>query len=184
MQTAEAAPRTVADYVQLPDDGPRYELIEGELLMAPAPNLFHQRISFNLTLILGNFVEKKRLGKIFVAPFDVIFDEHNVLQPDIIFFSNARVSALTKAGATGAPDLAVEILSRGAEKRDRIQKRKIFARSGVEELWLIHPDKQRIELYRLKENPDQPLQVLKAGEQFQSRLFPGLTIDAREVFAD
>lgn len=183
MQTAEAARSTVADYMQLPDDGPRYELIEGELLMAPAPNLFHQRIAFNLTLILGNYVEKKRIGKLFFAPFDVIFDEHNVLQPDIIFFSNARASALTKAGASGAPDLAVEILSLGAEKRDRVLKRKVFARSGVEELWLVQPVKQRIEIYRLRENPEQPLQSLRAGEQFQSPLFPGLTTAVSEVFA-
>ncbi len=105
------------------------------------------------------------------------------MQPDIIFFSNTRAPALTKAGATGAPDLAVEILSRGAEKRDRVLKRKIFTRSGVEKLWLVQPDTQRIELYRLEENPDQPLQTMKGGEQFQSKLFPGLTIDVAAVFA-
>lgn len=184
MQTAEAGLRTVADYMQLPDDGPRYELIEGELLMAPAPNLFHQRIAFNLTLILGNHVEKKRLGKLFFAPFDVIFDEHNVLQPDIIFFSNARASALTKAGATGAPDLAVEIISPGAEKRDRELKRKVFARSGVEELWLVLPDKKRIEIHRMRESPGRPLQTASGTDRFESRLFPGLTIAVAEIFAD
>lgn len=184
METAAAGLLTVADYMKLPDDAPRYELIEGELLMAPAPNRYHQEILFNLALILGNHVRKKRLGKIYLAPFDIIFDEHNVLQPDIIFFSNARASALTKAGASGAPDLAVEILSPGAEKRDREQKRKIFARTGVEELWLVLPDKHRIEIYRLQENPTQPVQIVKEAERFHSRLFPGLTIDIAEVFAD
>jgi Uma2 family endonuclease len=184
MQTAEAGLRTVADYMQMPDDGPRYELIEGELLMAPAPNLFHQRIAFNLTLILGNHVEKKRLGKLYFAPFDVILDEHNVLQPDIIFFSNARASALTKAGATGAPDLAIEIISPGAEKRDRELKRKVFARSGVEELWLVLPDKKRIDIYRLAENPGRPRLTVSGSDEFESKLFPGLTIAAAEVFAD
>jgi Uma2 family endonuclease len=184
MQTAEAGLLTVADYMKLPDDGPRYELIEGELLMAPAPTRYHQEISFNLTLILGNHVRKKRIGKIYTAPFDVIFDEHNVLQPDIIFFSNARSSALTKAGASGAPDLAIEIISAGAEKRDREQKRKIFARTGVEELWLILPDRRRVEIYRLQENPERPASVITVAGRFESRLFPGLTIKAAQVFAD
>ena len=184
MQTAAAGLHTVADYMKLPDEGPRCELIEGELLMAPAPNRYHQTISFNLTLILGNHVRKKRTGKIYTAPFDVVFDEHNVLQPDLIFFSNARSSALTNAGASGAPDLAVEIVSAGAEKRDREQKRKIFARTGVEELWLILPDRRRLEIYRLQENPDRPARVIGAAERFESGLFPGLTIKSEEVFAD
>jgi Uma2 family endonuclease len=184
MQTAEARSLTVADYMKLPDDGPRYELIEGELLMAPAPNRYHQTISFNLTLILGNYVRKNRLGKIYVAPFDVVFDEHNVLQPDIIYFSRSRASALTTAGASGAPDLAIEIVSPGAEKRDRVLKRKIFARSGVEELWLILPEKRRIEIYRLAEDRDHPVEMVDEGGRFTSFLFPGLTIPAADVFAD
>lgn len=141
MQTAEAGLSTVADYMQFPDDGTRYELIEGELLMAPPPNRYHQRIAFNLTHILGNYVEKKWLGKIYFAPCDVIFDEQNVLRPNLIYFSNARAAALTKTDATGAPDLAVEIVLPSAEKRDRILKQKVHARGGVEELWLIEPEK-------------------------------------------
>ena len=184
MQTAEAGLSTVADYMQLPDDGPRYELIEGELLMAPAPNRYHQEIASNLVLILAAYVKEHRSGKIYFAPFNVIFDERNVLQPDIIYFSNARASALTRAGATGAPSLAIEILSAGAEKRDRVLKRKVFARSGVEELWLIEPEKKSIELFRLQENPDRPLQTFERTDRFESKLFPGLTIDAAEVFAD
>jgi len=184
MQTAEAGLRTVADYMQMPDDGTRYELIDGELLMAPAPNRYHQQILGNLFLVLGNYVRKKRLGKLYFAPFDVILDEHNVLQPDIIFFSNARASALTKAGATGAPDLAIEIISPGAEKRDRELKRKVFARSRVEELWLVLPDKKRIDVYRLAENPERPRLTVSGSDEFESKLFPGLTIAVAEVFAD
>jgi len=183
MPTAEAGLLTVADYMKLPEDGPRYELIEGELLMAPAPNRFHQELLLNLTLILANHVRQKRLGKIYTAPFDVIFDEHNVLQPDIIFFSNARASALTKAGASGAPDLAIEILSLATEKRDRVLKRAVYARSGVEELWLVLPDKRRVEIYRLAENAERAAQALGEGEQLDSRLFPGLTISIAEIFA-
>jgi Uma2 family endonuclease len=183
MPTAEAGLLTVADYLKLPEDGPRYELIEGELLMAPAPNRFHQEIFANLFLILGAYVRKRRSGKIYSAPFDVIFDEHNVLQPDIIFFSNARASALTTAGATGAPDLAIEILSPATEKRDRVQKRAIYARSGVEELWLVLPDKRRLEIYRLSENAERVAQTLGEGAQLAPKLFPGLAIPIAEIFS-
>jgi len=72
MQTAEAGLRTVADYMQMPDDGTRYELIEGELLMAPGPNRLYQQILFNLTLLLGTYIRQKRNGKLYFAPFDVI----------------------------------------------------------------------------------------------------------------
>ena len=172
MRTAEAGLLTV---MKLPDDGPRYELIEGELLMAPAPNRYHRTVSFNLTLILCDHLRKKCTGKICTAPFDVVFDEPNVLQPDILFFFNARSSALTKTGASGAPNLPIEIISPGAEK---------LARTGVEKLWLIPPDRRRMEIYRWPENPDRPADVAGAAERFESKLFPGLTTKGAEVFAD
>ena len=184
MQTAEAGLHTVADYMKLPDDGRRYELIEGELLMAPAPNRFHQKISFNLTLLLGAYVREHRLGEMYVAPFDVIFDEHNVLQPDIIYFSKSRASALTTGGATGVPDLAIEIVSPGAERRDRVLKRKIFAQSGVEELWLVLPETRQIEIYRFAEKREHPVERLVENGQFTSVMFPTLTIKAADVFSD
>src|SRR5438067_12573258 len=109
---------TVEDYLSLPEGGPRYELIEGELLMAPAPNRYHQDISRNLTLILGEYLRKKRIGKIYNAPFDVFLGEINVVQPDIIFVSKKHARILTDAGAEGAPEFVVEILSPSTLRRD------------------------------------------------------------------
>src|SRR6185295_12759762 len=108
---------TYEDYVALPDDGNRYEVIEGELCLVPAPNFRHQRIGFKLTLLLGNFVEEHHLGFVFFAPFDVVLSRINVLQPDVLFISNNRLSITTAAGATGAPDLAIEVLSESTRRR-------------------------------------------------------------------
>jgi len=78
MKAVAMEPLTVEDYRLLPDAGPRYQLIEGDLYMAPAPNRYHQEISLNITLLLGKYLEKRRIGKLYTAPFDVYFDEINV----------------------------------------------------------------------------------------------------------
>ncbi|MEO6871272.1 MAG: Uma2 family endonuclease, partial [Chthoniobacterales bacterium] len=99
-------------------------------------------------------------------------------------FSNSRSSAFTKAGASGAPDLVVEILSPGAEKHDRVLKRDVFARSGVKEFWLVQPNERRIVMHRLQANTDQSFETVESDGSFASSLLPGLTIHAADVFAE
>jgi len=98
--------------------------------MAPAPNRYHQDISRNIEFILLKYLEKHPIGKMYHAPFDVYLDDHNVFQPDIAFFSNERESVLTEAGAEGAPNFVVEILSPRTAQLDRVPKRRVYARSG------------------------------------------------------
>jgi len=167
----------------MPEGGPRYELIEGELLMAPAPNRFHQDISLNLEMILWSYVKKHQIGKIYHAPFDVYLDEINVVQPDIVFVSNKKADVLTDAGAEGAPDLVIEILSPSTMRRDRDTKRKVYARTGVEELWLIDPEKRRIEIFELQANARAPRRIIGEQEIFTVPRFPELEISAAEIFA-
>lgn len=150
--------------------------------MAPAPNRYHQDISRNLEFILLSYLKKHPIGKIYHAPFDVYIDEHNVFQPDIIFVSKERFSILTEAGVDGAPDLVVEILSPKTAKLDRENKRKIYARSGVQELWIISPDTQRVEIFRLPENAEKPVEIWGQDEVFTSPLLPGLRIGTAEIF--
>ena len=90
---------TYDDYVALPDDGNRYEVIEGELCLVPAPNRKHQRVLLKLALEFGNFVERRKLGQIYMAPFDVVLSDINVVQPDLLYVSNGRLDILTEAGA-------------------------------------------------------------------------------------
>lgn len=174
---------TVEDYRELPETGPRYQLIEGDLEMAPAPNRYHQDISRNLEYILLDYLEQNPIGKLYDAPFDVYLDKHNVFQPDIVFVSNARLSILTDAGAEGAPDFVAEILSPSTFELDRISKRRVYGRSGVQELWIIDPKQKRIEIYLLAKDAAAPAAVYGEKDQFESACFPGLRFNAVKIFA-
>src|SRR4030095_8086861 len=98
MQAVQMEPLTVEDYRMMPETGPRYQLIEGELFMAPAPNRYHQDISLNIVLMLGHYLEKHPIGKLYEAPFDVYFDQYNAHQPDIVFVSKVNYAILNDAG--------------------------------------------------------------------------------------
>jgi Uma2 family endonuclease len=174
---------TVENYKILPETGPRYQLIEGDLYVAPTPNRYHQEISLNLEYILRQYIEQHPIGKLYHAPFDVYLDQHNVFQPDIVFVLNARLSILTDAGAEGAPDFVVEILSPKTAKLDRDNKRRVYARTGVQELWIITPEARRIEVYLLGKDAANAAATYGENDQFQSALFPGLIFDARTIFA-
>jgi Uma2 family endonuclease len=110
MNPVQMAPLTVEDYRLLPETGPRYQLIEGALFMAPAPNRFHQNIALNVAVILYRHLEKHAIGSVFTAPFDVYLDEINAVQPDVVFVAKGN-DILTAQGASGAPDFVVEVLS-------------------------------------------------------------------------
>jgi len=175
-------PLTVEDYRLLPDAGPRYQLIEGDLFMAPAPNRYHQEISGNIYLLLAKYLEKHPLGKLYTAPFDVYFDEINVHQPDLVFVSNKNRSVLTYAGAEGAPDCLVEILSPKTAELDKKPKRRVFARCGVKELWIIDPDSKLVHIYFLQKNADLPVATHSEKDTFTSPHFPGLKIKGATIF--
>ncbi len=174
---------TVEDYRNLPETGPRYQLIEGYLYMAPAPNRYHQDISRNLELIIGNHVQKLSLGKIYDAPFDVCLDDNNVFQPDIVFVSKSRYPILTDAGVEGAPDLVIEILSPKTSRLDRDNKRKMYAQHGVLELWIVDPEKFRVEAFRLQENPRAARAIYGRDGEIETPLLPGLAVRCADVFA-
>lgn len=173
---------TQADYFSLPESAPRYELIDGELIMAPAPNRKHQNILMNLSLILNTWAHETKSGKVYVAPFDVVLSNNNVHQPDMVYFSPDRLHCLTDQGAEGAPALTVEILSPSTAHYDRDVKREIYARTGVEELWIIDPATDTIQTYRLQENAVLPKATLRGKQSIQSPLFPGLIISLEAVF--
>ena len=182
MQTVQIEPLTVEDYRMMPEAGPRYQLIEGELFMAPAPNRFHQDISGNIFFLLRSYLEKHPVGKLYEAPFDVYLDEFNVHQPDIVFIAKANYAILTDAGATGTPDFIVEILSPKTAFLDKKAKRKVYARSGVKELWFVDPDTKMIHVYFLQDDPDHPTAAYAEKDTFTSPHFPGLKIRAATIF--
>lgn len=177
-----AAMVTAEDYRLMPETGPRYQLIEGELFMSPAPNRFHQDISKNIEFMLMKYLEKNPIGKLYDAPFDVYLTQHNVFQPDKLFVAHDRYFILTDTGAEGAPNLVVEILSPSTGHLDKQAKRKVYAAAGVDELWLVDPQTKSVEIYYLRQDPEHPAAVYQENDFFESPCFPGLTIGVAEVF--
>ncbi len=126
---------TYDDYLLLPEES-RYEIIDGDLRMSPAPTARHQRIVREIVLILAEFVRRHDLGEVMVSPFDVILSETDVVQPDILFVTKDRASIIREKGAFGAPDLVIEILSPATANRDRTVKAKLYAGSFERPGWL------------------------------------------------
>lgn len=173
------------DYLQLPEDK-RYEIIDGDLFMVPSPNEAHQRILLTLTTILLNYIKKNKLGYIYCAPFDVLFSEEDIVQPDIIFVSDKNKKIITKDNIQGAPDLLVEILSPGTSKRDVGIKKKLYAKKGVREYWIVGPEEETIEVLNLKEGEflGKSYNTGVAGQtsRLSSSVIQGFDIDIREIF--
>ena len=127
----------------------RYELLDGELIMVPAPNLTHQRVQFHLSQKLGQFILHHELGEFFYAPCDVVLSDTDVVQPDLLFVSRERAHLLSGGeNVQGAPDLVIEILSPATADRDRGYKRELYGRHGVTEYWLVDPIAETVSLHR------------------------------------
>jgi Uma2 family endonuclease len=167
---------TYEDYCALPDDGKRYEIIEGELYVTPSPSRTHQEFAGNLLVVLKPFVSAHRLGVVYIAPFDVILEEISVVVPDLLFVVQDRVGIVTERGVRGAPDLIVEILSPGTARRDRVEKAKLYARHGVGHYWLADSGARILEVYELTEGQYRRSAGLADDDSFSPSLFPGLSI--------
>ncbi len=155
---------TYKDYEVLPADGRRYELHEGELSVTPAPSPQHQQILANLNEIVRQHVKSHDLGKVFFAPIDCILGETTVVQPDLVYLDNSRLSIVSARGLEGAPTLVVEILSPTTTLIDRSTKRQLYARYGVPDYWIVDPEARVIEAYGLSDGGYQ-LAVRAAGRE-------------------
>lgn len=170
------------DYCRLPDDGKRYEIVDGVVHNAPAPSRIHQDVSRNLGFLLVQHVDAGDLGKIYYAPIDVVFSHENIVQPDIIFVRKKRFSILTDKNIKGAPDLVIEILSPGRKDYDRVTKAKTYALYGVPHYWIVDPEPQSIRALVLREGRYECDRVWKDGDILTTELFPDLTLDLIKVF--
>ncbi|MEO5960756.1 MAG: Uma2 family endonuclease [Opitutaceae bacterium] len=183
MLSTKARPITRHEYAQIPVGAPNYQLIEGDLVMSPSPTSFHQKILGRLHRLIANYLDDHPIGEIYVAPLDTHLSDINVYQPDLLFVRKENLSIVEEHGIEGAPDLVVEILSKSSAKYDLGPKRSVYARTGVEELWVIDPPKRALALYRLGDDAETPLATYRAKQKFTSELFPGFKIDLADVFA-
>ena len=129
---------TYEQYCSL-DGDQRYEIIDGNLLMAPAPDLGHQDSSRKLFRLLDHFVVTNNLGEVFYAPLDVVLDAANTVQPDLVFVARANAGIIQRRAIFGVPDLLVELVSPSTVRRDRYDKKSLYARFGVKEYWIGDP---------------------------------------------
>ena len=182
---------TYEDFVLFPDDGKRHELIDGEHYVTPASNRRHQVAVTNLTALLVLAVRERRLGRVFVAPFDVVFTRYDVVEPDLLFISAERSAVLTDANVQGAPDLVIEVLSPTSRRQDEVLKRDLYERGGVAEYWLVDPEAETVKVLRRLEGDaeaarfDRPLLLtLREGDALSTPLLPGLEIPLSAIFED
>jgi Uma2 family endonuclease len=178
----DAPPLTVKHYRNLPETGPRYQLIDGDLYIAPAPSRFHQDISRNLEFILLRYLANNPLGVLYHAPFHVYLTETDVFQPDIVIILNENRHILTDAGTEGPPDFVVEILSPKTRTLDLENKKRTYARLRVNELWIIDPVPHELLRFAFELDRENAVQRFTAKERVSTPLLPGLIVELEEVF--
>jgi len=175
---------TYEDYVELPDDGRRYEILDGELEVSPAPVPRHQGVSRNLLFILHGHVQERRLGSVYSAPIDVILAPATVVQPDLVYVASGRESIITERAIEGPPDLVIEILSSWSVGRDRGKKAKLYARFAIRHYWIADPRARLLDLYESADHGRYRLVGRHEGAaRVRSSLFPELEIDLARVWS-
>jgi Uma2 family endonuclease len=172
---------TYEDYARLPDDR-RYEVIDGELCLTPAPKPYHQIVSGRIFVLLNQHVESLGLGQVFFAPCDLVLSQFDVLQPDLFFIGEARRSIIGEKYISEAPDLVIEVLSPSTADRDRVKKAERYARFGVREMWIVDPDASTIEV-QVNAGVSFRGEVLYGfGDVLVSPLLPGLEVPLARIF--
>jgi len=173
---------TYDDYLTLPNDGRRHEILDGELVMTPVPSTEHQEILLNLIELLRGFVRRESQGKVFCAPTDVVFSMTDVVQPDVVFVSKERLHIITKKNIVAAPDIVIEIVSEATEKMDRVTKKQLYERFGVKEYWLVDSEKQMIEVYELRGREFGPPHIYRASDTFRTALLSNFSFNVGSIF--
>jgi Uma2 family endonuclease len=176
---------TYDDYVKLPDDGNRYEIIDGELYVNPAPVPRHQDVVLNLAIALRLYFHAFGGGKVYISPLDVVLAEDGIVEPDLVVIKSDRTSIIGHKNVRGVPNLVVEVLSDGTRRVDEGKKRRLYERSGIDEYWIADPELEIVKIYRrtgvafertAEFNNDD-------GGTITSPLLPDFSLDVREVFA-
>ena len=178
---------TYDDFVLFPDDGKRHELIDGEHYVTPSPNTAHQTVSGNLHLLIASWLETHPIGRIWYAPYDVVFSQFDVVEPDLLYMSNERAAeVLTPQHVRGTPEIMVEIASPGTRKRDETIKRRLYDRAGVSEYWIVDPEVDVIRIYRRGDNAfGRAIELSReAGDVLTTPLLAGLDMPLARIFRE
>ena len=175
---------TADEFLELPDDGYNYELIDGVVVMSPSPNPQHQRITMEIATQIALFLRNHAVGEV-LPEIDVHIGQGPtggdlVYKPELIFVRSERLPAM-RDKIIGGPDLVVEVVSRGSRRMDSETKKNDYERFGVREYWLIDPQRKAMTFWRLKEG--RFVEVSAGGDTFASEAVPGFVLDLSRVRA-
>jgi Uma2 family endonuclease len=173
---------TYGDYAALPDDERHYEVMDGVLLMSPSPSPAHQSVVNWIAFYLTQYGALTGLGKVFVAPLDVELAPDRVVQPDVLVVLNRNAGKVTSNRIVGAPDLVVEVTSPGTAVYDRLNKFAAYAQAGVQEYWLVHPEKQTVEFLVLQSGTYSSQGITRGKQGIASQVVPGIVAISVEQF--
>jgi Uma2 family endonuclease len=175
---------TVDDLEAMPDDSNRYEVIEGELFVSRAPGLPHQILSGNIHYQFSSYLETNPIGRIVATP-GLILSQFSGVIPDLVFYTHERGrNIIDKDRLNAAPEIVIEILSPGRENisRDRIAKRQLYAKHGVQEYWIADSENRSVEIYRLVDQELNLSAMLRLDDQITSPLLPGFSCPLSKIF--
>jgi Uma2 family endonuclease len=173
---------TYEAYAALTDDGECYEIVQGVLVMSPSPEDIHQDTIGEIYAFLRDQIKLKHLGRVFMAPFDVVLSSHNVFQPDVLVVLNEHLERAQSKCVWGAPDLVVEVISLSSKLYDRVNKHTAYEQAGVPEYWLVDPRKQLVELFVLEQSKYRSLGTFRGEQNLPSRIVPAMTTPVAHFF--
>jgi len=169
----------------MPDDGNRYELIDGDLYVSSAPGFIHQTILANIAFAVMSYLREHPIGRI-IPGVGVIFDDYNGVIPDLIFVTNERLRKTLASGRFyAAPEIVIEILSPGSsnQRRDRHVKRTLYASRGASEYWIVDPENRSVEVHSRNEAGELVFdKSLVQGDQLTSGLLPEFSVLVDSLF--
>jgi Uma2 family endonuclease len=172
---------TSDDIWDRPDDGNRYEVIDGALYVTPAPGWAHQHASSVLHGYVWQYVHRRQLGYVVSGPIGVVLDDETAIQPDLVYVSNDRAGIIVERGIEGAPDLVVEILSPRTRSIDRGLKMRRYAAAGISHYWIVDPNQRTLTAYQLTESGYVETGTFGPGTTFKPELFSGLGIPVDDL---
>jgi Uma2 family endonuclease len=174
---------TYDDFLKLPDDGKRYEVIGGELSMHSTPRRDHQEVVAALNWMLQGFLRSSGFGRVYTHPVDVWLSHTDIVEPDLVVIRESRLDSYHPEGVVREPpDLVVEVLSPSTRGTDQVRKMALYAKSGVPEYWIADPDRRSLTLHVLEDGQYCPVEPDEDGKR-ASRVLEGLRVDPDEVFA-
>jgi len=183
LQRPQPGSWTYEDLLALPDDGTRYEIIEGDLFEMTGPDGAHALAIRNLIALLLPWFAATGM-EWFTAPLDIFFGAANPVQPDLVAFTRNGQWRLSRRGIDGVPALAIEVLSPSTRGKDLLVKKPLYERSGVSECWIVDPADRTVQVLSLQGDAYQEICRAEGDGPVRSRLFPDLDVPASAVFAE